>query len=295
MKHAYMIIAHNEFDILEKLVQLLDDPRNDLYIHIDKKVRHFPFDYYRNIVKHSRITFVHRRDVRWGDYSMIQCELTLLKAALKGNYQYYHLLSGVDLPLKSNDVIHSFFRQNAGKEFVHFCTDEEALRVRYRVEQYHFMRLRSDPNRFTRPFSIRLMNYLLYFQKIIGYKRPWDPDRPLAFGANWFSITHELASYIIAQENWISKYFRFTSCADELFLQTLTANSPFKDHLYIPERTGNYTGCMRYIDWKRGNPYVFRSSDFQDLIDSHYLFARKFSTKIDPQITEQIFHHLKKS
>ena len=290
-----MIIAHNEFDILEKLVQLLDDPRNDLYIHIDKKVRHFPFDHYRNIVKLSRLTFVHRQDVRWGDYSMIQCELTLLKAALKGNYQYYHLLSGVDLPLKSNDAIHSFFCQNAGKEFVHFCTDEEALRVRYRVEQYHFMRLRSDPNRFTRPFSIRMMNYLLYFQEKTRYTRTWDDNSPLAFGAQWFSITHELASYIIDHENWISKHFRFTSCADELFLQTLIANSQFKDRLYIPEHIGDYTGCMRYIDWKRGHPYVFRSSDFQDLIDSHYLFARKFSTKIDPQIIEQIFHHLKKS
>lgn len=30
-KHAYMIIAHNEFDLLEILVRLLDDPRNDIY------------------------------------------------------------------------------------------------------------------------------------------------------------------------------------------------------------------------------------------------------------------------
>lgn len=38
-KHAYMIIAHNDFDLLETLVRLLDDPRNDLYIHIDAKVQ----------------------------------------------------------------------------------------------------------------------------------------------------------------------------------------------------------------------------------------------------------------
>lgn len=36
-KHAYMIIAHNEFDLLEILVRLLDDPRNDIYVHIDAK------------------------------------------------------------------------------------------------------------------------------------------------------------------------------------------------------------------------------------------------------------------
>lgn len=38
-KHAYMIIAHNEFDLLEILVRLLDDPRNDIYVHIDAKVK----------------------------------------------------------------------------------------------------------------------------------------------------------------------------------------------------------------------------------------------------------------
>ena len=42
-KHAYMIIAHNEFDLLEILVRLLDDPRNDIYIHIDAKVKDFDF------------------------------------------------------------------------------------------------------------------------------------------------------------------------------------------------------------------------------------------------------------
>lgn len=44
-KHAYLIMAHNEFDILEKQLRLLDDYRNDIYIHIDKKVKQFNFNY----------------------------------------------------------------------------------------------------------------------------------------------------------------------------------------------------------------------------------------------------------
>ena len=40
-RHAYLIMAHNNFYILEKLLILLDDPRNDIYIHIDKKVSKF--------------------------------------------------------------------------------------------------------------------------------------------------------------------------------------------------------------------------------------------------------------
>lgn len=50
-KHAYLIIAHNDFDILEKLLVLLDDDRNDIFIHIDKKVKSFDFEYFRNKTK----------------------------------------------------------------------------------------------------------------------------------------------------------------------------------------------------------------------------------------------------
>ena len=37
MKHAYLIMAHNEPEILKVLISMLDDPRNDIYLHIDKK------------------------------------------------------------------------------------------------------------------------------------------------------------------------------------------------------------------------------------------------------------------
>ena len=36
-KHAILIMAHNQFDILEKLLIMLDHERNDIYIHIDRK------------------------------------------------------------------------------------------------------------------------------------------------------------------------------------------------------------------------------------------------------------------
>ena len=36
-KHAYLIIAHDNFYTLEKLIKSIDDSRNDIYIHIDKK------------------------------------------------------------------------------------------------------------------------------------------------------------------------------------------------------------------------------------------------------------------
>jgi hypothetical protein len=43
-----------------------------------------------------------------GAYSQVRCELELLEAAVKDYHDYYHLLSGADLPIKSQDQIHKF-------------------------------------------------------------------------------------------------------------------------------------------------------------------------------------------
>ena len=40
-KHAYLIMAYRQFDVLEKILCILDDERNDFYIHIDKKAADF--------------------------------------------------------------------------------------------------------------------------------------------------------------------------------------------------------------------------------------------------------------
>lgn len=291
-RHAYLIMAHNEFDILEKQLILLDDYRNDLYIHIDKKVRNFDFDYYKNIVKKSNVYYVKRLDARWGDFSLVQSELILLKEATKSKYKYYHLISGVDLPLKSNDEIHNFFNNHDGLEFIHFCTEEQSINVRDRVLQYHFMRWCRTKNKYINYITSKINEILRIAQNRVNFKRKWDVNVKLKYGSQWFSITHELAEYVIKKEDWINKYFKYTSCSDELFLQTLVYNSKFKDKLYKKEMNDDYTSCMRYIDWKRGGPYTFREEDFKELINSERIFARKFSSKVDNQIIVNIFNYL---
>ena len=39
MKHAYLIIAHNEYPVLKSLLTMLDDERNDIYLYIDRRSR----------------------------------------------------------------------------------------------------------------------------------------------------------------------------------------------------------------------------------------------------------------
>ena len=36
-RHAFLIIAHEKPMVLKRLVEALDHPQNDIFIHIDKK------------------------------------------------------------------------------------------------------------------------------------------------------------------------------------------------------------------------------------------------------------------
>lgn len=38
-RHAYCIMAHKNWTQLQMLVSILDDPRNDIFLHIDKKAK----------------------------------------------------------------------------------------------------------------------------------------------------------------------------------------------------------------------------------------------------------------
>ena len=104
MKHAYLILAHMKFD--KCLLQCLDDKRNDIFIHFDYKLTQIP----ELQTKYANLFIIENRiDVRWGDVSVVEAEYVLFEAASRqGSYAYYHLLSGVDMPLKSQDYIHNF-------------------------------------------------------------------------------------------------------------------------------------------------------------------------------------------
>ena len=80
MKHAYLIIAHNELEVLKRLISALDDERNDIYIHIDQKAT---FDGSELRVDNSKLyVLLDRLDARWGDFSLVEVELLLTEKAI---------------------------------------------------------------------------------------------------------------------------------------------------------------------------------------------------------------------
>ena len=135
MKHAYLILAHNEFVILERLIQSIDDERNDIYIHFDGKLENYPVF---QPLHAGLFILTERIDVRWGDISVVDAEFALFDEAYRrGEYSYYHLLSGVDMPLKSQDYIHRFFVENKGKEFIGYYQGDMTTEIDRKVRRWH--------------------------------------------------------------------------------------------------------------------------------------------------------------
>lgn len=279
MKHAYLIIAHNEYPVLKALLSMLDDERNDIYLHIDKRATELRkqvgtfraekagFHLLKNSIK-----------VYWGDISQIEVEYLLFESALtNGPYAYYHLLSGCDLPIKSQDYIHNFFRQHAGKEFVGFWHDAIHQRdLERKVFRYYFFTQRlKDKGHLLHGITAFMRNTILAIQKIGHYHR----EKTFEFkkGCNWVSITENAVRHILQYKAIIFGRMKYTLCPDEIFLQTILWNSPFRNQLYDTDDVN--TGSMREIDWKRGHPYVWQKADYKELIESDKLFARKFSSK----------------
>lgn len=278
MKHAYLILAHNEFGLLQTLVFCLDDPRNDIYVHIDRKVKEMP----KLKAGKAGLTMIDEHfDIRWGDYSMVEAEYALFASAVAhGPYAYYHLLSGVDLPLKSQDYIHRFFEEHQGEEFIGYTLTEMTPELSQRMQRWHLF-----PRHFSRSRNvysvIRALSIRL--QRILGMRRNKEVD--FKKGSQWVSITQPMAEYVLSKQEWARHTFTHTFVPDECLMQTLCWNSPFKEKLYSVRSDGE--GCMRCIGWQDGQLHDWSAADYGTLVASPALFARKFNSS-DPAFIERI-------
>lgn len=288
-KHAYLIMAHDNWQILRRLLLLLDDYRHDIFLHLDAKSK--PIDLQtESLITKSGLRIIESKPVYWADYSQVETTLRLLKEAVSGEYSYYHLLSGVDLPLKTNDERYRFF-ENSQKNFIGIVPHESWYSVR-RVKYFHPL-VHNRYYRTSKPMKIadRLLEYC---QRITGVNRLKNNNWEIIDGWTWFSIQHDLCQNLIEAEKMLNSMFHSTIASDELFIQSFVYNQPIlRRTLYDENDLKN--GSMRYIDWKRGKPYTWgreAEKDFQLLMNSPYMFARKFSEEKSGELADRIFLRL---
>lgn len=274
MKHAYLILAHHQFALLELLVRVLDHAGNGIFIHVDKKVAELPLLQAQNA---ELYVLDERIDVRWGDLSVVEAEYALFEAAsCAGHYDYFHLISGVDLPIKSPDDIRQFFEKNKGKEFIGFYEDTEAARLDRKMQRYHIFprNFRADGS-WSNTLKKIIRAVLLRIQIAVGLRRNKDTD--FRKGTQWVSVTRDFVHYLLSRKAAVLKTYHHTYCPDEVYKQTLCWNSTFRDNVY--DMTNEGRGSLRVIGWRDDNLYDWTNQDFDEIMRSEGLFARKFNSK----------------
>ena len=270
-QHAYLIMAHHRFEILDAVLRDLDDSRNDIFLHIDKKAKDFDAKHIIKSVHKAGLYLTERMDVHWGGYSQIKCIMMLLdRATGAGEYDFYHFLVGVEFPLKSQEIIHSFFDSHIGYEFIGFDNDDKNYYERIRYDHFFNEYARSKNIIHIGLNGLRIL--MVRIQKKLRMDK--TKDYPYEFkkgSANW-SISDGLARLILSNKAEIEWIYKHSFCGDEVFVHTIVFNSEYWNRVYDPE--DEYHSSMRITTWEN-KEHRFALPDIDYLLSSDRLFARK--------------------
>ena len=160
LKHAYLIVANGNFNVVKTCLKMIDDARNDIYLILDSKAKVSKEikDQLTQCVDKSQIEIC-EQVVNWAGYSQISAVLNLMEKAIdNSDYQYLHFMQGSDLPIRSQDDIHNFFNKNDGKEFVQIEFSRKEMANRKAWYRHFFCHNRFfRKNRFVKILNFGLM------------------------------------------------------------------------------------------------------------------------------------------
>ena len=283
MKIGILITAHTNPDHLKRLVEVLKKDFS-IFIHLDKKSNIDQKDF----AHETNVHVIKTHKVYWGSYNQILATLDLLKLAYEHACDYYMLISGSDLPIKTNSEIIAEIQKNQEINYIGYAKlPREDWPLNGGLD-----RLQLFWNDVENPHSISLLSQIVglfrRIQRILHLKRKLLPMTYYG-GHNWINLSKEAVAYLlrfIEEHPEYLKSFRYTRSADEIWLHTVLLNSPIRDQIENDSK--------RYIDWSSGPEYprILRMEDYKKIFQSTGFFARKFDVNIDNNIYEEVLHRI---
>jgi hypothetical protein len=278
MRIAFVILAHKFPEQIVRLINALNADGDQFFIHIDQRsptVFNQLKERFENEPKVLLTT--DRYACRWGQFSLVAATLSCLRSVClsQETYDYVFLISGQDYPIKPLADLKRFLEKNKGQQF---------------IEAFAFL----EPNRWSEHEGVfqpeKRVLYWNFFLKSRHFQVPLRRKMPNSLipygGSQWWALTGECVHYIVKYLNAnpsVSNYFKYTNIPDEIFFQTLVANSPFK---------GEITGHdLTYADWLNPNPFpprVLTTENFESLKTSDLFLARKFEPERSGELLDLV-------
>ncbi|MEO5683815.1 MAG: beta-1,6-N-acetylglucosaminyltransferase [Chitinophagaceae bacterium] len=275
MRVAHLVITYTNPLQTERMIRRMQHTGFDFYVHVDKKI---DITAHLFLAKIPNVYLIQDRvNVVWAGYNTVEATLRSVKEIFKSGrkYDYVHLMSGQDYPIKPASYIYDFFVANNGGEFMQFEHFDEWADESYpRIREYHLTNYRF-PGRY-------------YFQWMMNKFLPARKS-PLAmeyYGSSMFwALTSNCLEYIIdliEKNTRFRRFMQLTWGSDEFIFQTLVLNSDFK----LQAVNNN----LLFLDRDKGAPHpnILTSSHLARIISSEKLFARKFDTARDVGVMDSI-------
>lgn len=284
MKHAIMVMGFgDDASVLQENINVLDDEDIDFIIHWDKR-----FNLPELHANKSNIIFIPRIRVNWATDLQTKAEILLFRYVYNSDthYDYCHLISANDIPLMDVNYFKDFFKEDSHYlGFVDYLEDKFVQRMKY------YYPIRHLNVKWKKEFYIKVVRQLNKLFRINRIK-----DKHIEKGCNWFSMDVKYLKPLINFDDF--KMFKHTFASDEFYVQTILAKLKPKNYtekynyLSDTERMNRSSNmALRYIDWHRGDPYVFNVDDVNELKkakNTKYAFVRKVS---DCELCKKLFNN----
>jgi hypothetical protein len=280
MKQAILITAYKDLEFIKRIIQYFDDDF-EFYIHVDTKCR----EESTILPCHKNVHVYSEYHIQWGGSNHLKAIWFLIKqSVLSGQYEYFHLITGSDYPIKPLTEFKSFFENHKLDNFIEYFplprpswgADGGLRRILYYWPLINHLDVRSK--------WYQVVHLMLRIQRKLGIKRsfPYFGGKLWAGGTYWSLSAQaiECVTRFVAENPDYIKRFNYTAIGEEIFIQTILKNHP---DICL---TNNY---LRFIDWGDGfAPVTLTGAHFDKIARSDCFFARKLDSEISAVLLQLI-------
>lgn len=187
MKQAILILGYQDINNIIRIICYFYDCF-EFYIHIDKKSKAELSRLYT--IKNKSINIYRKYVVNWGEISIMNVALFLVKKALENkSIKYFHLISEQDFSIKP---LHYFY--DLARENINYLVFEKLPKKVWdanggfdRIHYYHFNNI-FNTRKYRRG---KLLKQFIHLQKTLKIKRSYDEHLPQLYGSMWWSLKRE--------------------------------------------------------------------------------------------------------
>jgi hypothetical protein len=288
-----LMTAYRDLDWVLDLIRRFNDGRFAVFVHVDRKTDRVERERFETACATLDCVASVRSDlvVNWGSFNHLKAALLLARQALTHGVDYLHFITGQDYPVKTIDTIVATGATQLNHLQAFSLPSDRTWRADAgglaRVDRFHPFD-RFDYRTSRGHAAIKLAQRA---QKLLPIRRQL-PDLPLYGGSSYWSLTRICVAYLLDyldEDPRLMRRFEYTLTPEEILPHTVLMNSSFASTIVNDD--------LRYILWERrhgSRPAILDESDFDDIVASSALFARKFdrgrSAALLRRIDNEIHH-----